>query len=211
MKLDKDWCLMTFDGVTPNRFSYKTLNEQYAVDQILLNGHYLYAMNPDFRELYISTFGQELQLVGEKEVDFLYKNNFNLFYFGLLAAPYIISQGTCPTFYLERCSAETSMGLSQFVAEETQRVHRPIQAKPGMPWYYYKQSKTRFFKDSLTGQMRAICGATPMLTKAIEYAKSLNRDAQIIADGLLESGDANIKNMMDTLRDSSWSPILYDK
>ena len=210
MILNKEWCLTPFEEVTPNRFTYKTINEQYAVDQILLNGHYLYAMNPDFREVYLQTFGQELQLVGEKEVDFLYRDNFNLFYFGLLAAPYLIHQGTTPTFYLERCSAGNSTGLSQFLSDETMRQHRPVTARPGMPFYYYKQSKTKFFKDSLTGKIKSLCGATPMLTKAIEYAEMLNRDAQLVANHLLEEGDANIKTMMDTLHDSSWSPLLYD-
>lgn len=211
MTLNKEWCLTSFNEITPNRFTYKTISEQYAVDQILINGHYLYAMNPDFRELYIDTFNSELTLVGEKEVDFLYSNYFNLFYFGLLAAPYVINQGTTPMFYLERCSAETSMGLSQFIASETQRLHRPVPAKPGMPFYYYKQSKTRFFKDSLTGQMKSLCTATPMLESAIKYAELLNKDAQFVANELIEKGDTEIKNMMDTLRDPSWSPTLYGK
>ena len=59
MILNKEWCLTPFEEVTPNRFTYKTINEQYAVDQILLNGHYLYAMNPDFREVYLQTFGHK--------------------------------------------------------------------------------------------------------------------------------------------------------
>jgi hypothetical protein len=211
MTLNRDWCSTPFNEVTPNRFTYKTLSEQYAVDQILINGHYLYAMNPDFRELYLDTFKSELTLVGEKEVDFLYKDYFNLFYFGLLAAPYVISQGTSPNLYLERCSAEHSTGLSQFLASETQRLHRAVQARPGMPFYYYKQSKTRFFKDSLSGQMKAICTATPMLEKSIKYAELLNKDAQFVANKLLEEGDPNMKQMMETLKDPSWSPMLYGK
>ena len=211
MNLNRDWCLTPLNEILPNKFVYKTQNEQYAVDQILINGHYLYAMNPDFRDLYLKIFGSELTLVGEKEVDFLYENYFNLFYFGLLAAPYIIKQGKAPTFYLERCSAEASQGLSQFLADETQRLHRPIQARPGMPFYYYKQSKTRFFKDSLTGEMKAICSATPMLEKTIGYADMLNRDAQILLNQLIEAKDPYVQEMLDTLRDPSWSPILYDK
>lgn len=211
MTLNKDWCLTPFEDVTPNKFSYKTINEQYAVDQILINGHYLYAMNPDFRAAYLDAFGSELQIVGDKEVDFLYRDYFNILYFGLLAAPYIISQGTSPTFYLERCSAENSTGLSQFLAEETQRLHRPVQARPGMPFYYYKQSKTRFFKNSITGQMQALCGATPTLTKSLEYAKALQQDAQIVCNRLLEEEDPNAKAFMEVLRDSSWSPLLYGR
>lgn len=211
MKLNSEWLLQPVTEQTPNRFTYENTAEQYAVDQILLNGHYLYACNTDFRECFLEAFGNELLLPGEDEVTFLYNNYFNLFYFGLLAAPYLIKQGSKPTFYLERCSAEYSIGLSQFLAEETQKQRRPVTAEPGMPFYYYKVSKTKFFKDSFSGEMKAICPATAMLTRAINFATLLNHDAQLVCNQLLENKDKDMQDFLDTLRDPSWSPFLYGK
>ena len=209
--LDKNWCLEEYTGPSPNKFMYTNMNGQYAVDQILITGHYLYALNPDFRQLYINTFGTEMTLVGKDEVDFLYKNNFNLLYFGLLAAPYLISKGATPTSYLERCSAENSAELAKFIAEESSRIHKPLSAKPGMPFYYYRVQKTKFFQNSLTKQMEFICPAKAMLTKAIGYAESLQKDAQLAANELLEKEELNASRLMDVLRDESWSPFLYGK
>ena len=210
-RLDRDWCLEPLKHTPKNKFNYTNTGDQYAVDQILITGHYLYSLNQEFRRLYKETFESEMTLVGKDQPDFLYMNNFNLIYFGLLAAPYLIAQGDTPKMYLERCSAEGSGDLSRFVSEESLRVHHPVSAKPGMPFYYYRIKKTKFFKNSLTGNIEFICPARAMLSRAIEYAQLLQEDAQITLNELLETDSIRAAELMDVIRDETWSPFLYGK
>lgn len=209
MALDKDWCLEPFDCTTPNKFEYNNIGEQYAVDQILLAGHYLYSVNTEFRDMFKEVFNEEMTIPGKDEVDFLYKNKFNILYFGLLACPLLISEGPTPKAYRERCSPENNMELSQWLADETHRTHRPVQSTPGCPFYYEKISKTKFFKNSLTGEINFICSGKMMLTRAIEYAKLLQEDAQIVLNNLMKNENLKTSLMMNVIRDESWSPFLY--
>lgn len=212
MTLNKDWCLAEYTGPQVNKFSYTSQNELYATDQILINGHYLYGKNVEFRKVYLDTFKCELQLPKTELVNFLYKNNFNLMYFGLLAAPYIINAGSTPQFYLEHCSPARSTLLSQFISSETLRLHHPVNPKPGMPGYYYKESRTKSFKSydpRDNGRIVSFCPIKNILEIAIDYAKKLNDDAKSFVNA--NSTDENVKNFLNVLRDESWSPLLYGK
>lgn len=212
MTLDKEWLLKEYNGPSINKFNYTDQISLYAVDQILINGHYLYGKNEEFRKAYLDAFNSELTLPEKDLVDFIYKNNFNILYFGLLSAPYLIAQGTSPAFYLEHCSADRSSLLSQFISAETMKNHRPISPRPGMPGYYYKESRTKTFKSfkpNGTYEIVSICPIKNILEVTIEYCKKLNEDAKLYVTN--NPTDNNIKAFLEILRDESWSPLLYGK
>lgn len=212
MKLNKDWLLESYNGPSINKFNYTDQLSMYAADQILINGHYLYGKNEEFRNAYLDAFNSEMLLPDKDLVDFIYKNNFNLLYFGLLVAPYLISMGTTPAFYLEHCSSEHSSLLSQFISSETLRLHRPISPKPGMPGYYYKESRTKTFKafkPDGTFTMTSMCPIKNILEITMDYCKRLNEDAKNYVTN--NPDNKNIKDFLEILRDESWSPLLYGK
>lgn len=210
MKLNKEWCLAPYRGPAINKFCYTNQNELYATDQILINGHYLYGKNETFRKAYLEAFKSELLLPDKNLVDFIYSNNFNMLYFGLLAAPYIIKKGPSPQFYLEHCSSANSILLSQFISQETMKLRHPVTPRPGMPGYYYKESRTKSFKSynpSDNGKIISFCPIKNILEIAINYSSKINEDATNYVNE--NADDENLKNFLNILRDESWSPLLY--
>ena len=78
--------------------------------------------------------------------------------------------------------------------------------KPGMPGYYYRESRTKVFNNSLTGEAVKICPIKSLLEIAISFAKQFQTDARKFVNENYE--DENLKQMLVTIRDKSWSQIL---
>lgn len=206
MNLNKEWCDTEYSGPNLHKWEYSSQNEFYATYQILIAGHKLYSRNPEFRELFLETFNSELILPTKNLIEFLYGTNFSVIYFGLLASDYLIKQGPCPEVYIEQCSPENSTELSKFVASETMRLKRPVNMKPGMPGYYYRESRTKVFNNSLTGEAVKICPIKSLLEIAINFAKQFQTDAKKFVNENYE--DENLKQMLVIIRDKSWSFII---
>ena len=217
ISLDKDFLLYkNKDGVETSIFTLDDNRYWKAYDQILLLGHYLYSINEDFRQAYLSAFGTEFVL---DKMDatftpkFFIKNYFNLFLYGIVVAAYVKNMPDNPLHYLARPIAdEPNESLRNYLRKETNKNHKPATNKLGGPYYCYARKKSMIIPNSMGSNypsfvMSEIKNYVPQMKTIME---DFNSFTKVIYSKLYETKNPDVIDFLSIFTDTSWSPYLED-
>lgn len=217
LSIDKDFLL--YKNKSDVETSIFTLDDNRywkSYDQILLLGHYLYSVNEDFRNAYITAFGNEfiLDKMDDKfSPKFFMRNYFNLFLYGIVVAAYVKNMPDNPLHYLARPIAdEPNESLRNYLQKETAKNHKPVTNKLGGPFYCYARKKSMIIPNSMGSNypsfvMSEIKNFVPQMKIIME---DFNSFTKMVYSKLYETKDPEVIQFLSVFTDKSWSPFLED-
>lgn len=207
--LDYENNLFKYNGEMINLFPAPQTENLRAMDQIILQGHYLYYLNNNFRRSYIESFGHEMSIKFRDMRDLFLENIFYTLYYGIVVAKYISKMPETPLEYMQRPIAnENNPDKSAFLSAEYKINPKYRFDCNGSPFCHYMKKKSLVIvpnEYSGLSSQTVICPIKGIIPTMKDCMVNFSRFAEVLLGNISRTGMEEDKKFISIFTDSSWN------
>lgn len=211
---DKESYVFNYNGNILNLFPPSEKSNLLAMDQIILQGHYMYYQNEQFRRAYIDAFGGELNIKSSDMRELFTRNIFYVLLYGMVVSKYVENMKDVPLHYLHRpIEDEKNPDKGIFLTEEHKVNPKYRYEGDASPFCHYMVKKSLIIKPTIDSGFKEgegvtiICPIKSIVPNMKQFMINYKKFAEIIFAKLNTLGGDD-KNFAKLFIDSSWSPYL---